>query len=495
LKVAFTTPEIFSLVRRTNLAEISEFLPKTLHALGADVRVFMPLHGDLAAENILDLAFAGDVVIPEDRGELTLKVYTATLAGTNLPLVMFDHAELFRNRHPYGDDNGPYADNWRRYAAFARGVLASFELLRFSPSVIHCMDWTSGLIPLFQELEYRSQTPTHPAAKAGTYFALHNLAMQGTFEREILPKIGVPLEYFRSVEGLELGGRVNFLKAGIEFATIVGSHSPNQALRLQSEERGDGLDESFKRRKKELVGVLTGIDYRAWDPGTDMLLAQPYSLEEADPLKGKRKCKATLQEGLRLAVEPRTPVISIIGRFDSDNGFDLLAEAITPILERSTQLIMMGPGQPEVLERLRTVEQTFSNCCRVLEGYNINTAHTLMGGSDILLLPGHFHPSNSLCAIAMRYGTVPIAYGTSGLEDTINDIQKDPKNGTGLFFDHYGVGGLLTALDEARSLFKKSKDWKMFVRRCMEEDFSWRESARNHLLAYRRVTRRARPGK
>jgi starch synthase len=141
------------------------------------------------------------------------------------------------------------------------------------------------------------------------------------------------------------------------------------------------------------------------------------------------------------------------------------------------------------------VEQTFSNCCRVLEGYNVNTAHTLMGGSDILLLPGHFHPSNSLCAIAMRYGTVPIAYGSSGLEDTITDIQKDSERGTGVFFDHYGTTSLLKALDAARTLFKKPKDWKMFVGRCMEQDFSWRESARNHLLAYRRVTRRARPSK
>jgi len=495
LKVAFTTPELFFLVRRTNLAEISEFLPKTLHAMGTDVRVFMPLHGDLAAENILDLTFAGDVVVTEGKSELTLKVYTATLRGTELPLVLFDHAELFRNRHPYGDDNGPYADNWRRYATFARGVLASFELLRFSPSVIHCMDWTSGLIPLFQELEYRALDPKHPAAKAGTFFALHNLAMQGTFEREILPHVGIPLEFFRSVEGLELGGRVNFLKAGIEFATIVGSHSPTQALRLQTEERGDGLDESFKRRKKELVGVLAGIDYRAWDPGSDVLLAQQYSPNDADPQKGKRKCKAALQEGLRLAIEPRTPIVTIIGRFDSDSGFTLLAESITPILERGAQLIMMGPGQPEVLERLRTVEQTFSSSCRVLEGYNINTAHTLMGGSDILLLPGHFHPSNSLCAIAMRYGTVPIAYGNSGLQDTITDIRQDAKRGTGVFFENYGMLSLLEALDAARAIFKKAKDWKAFVQRCMEQDFSWRESARNHLLAYRRVTRRARPKK
>ena len=94
-------------------------------------------------------------------------------------------------------------------------MLEALPLLKFEPDILHCMDWTSGLIPVLRELEYEEQQPDHPAARAGTYFCINNLAMQGTFEREILPKIGVPHSVFKNTcRASSCGGKVNFLKAG-----------------------------------------------------------------------------------------------------------------------------------------------------------------------------------------------------------------------------------------------------------------------------------------
>ena len=489
MRVAFVTPELLALVRRTSLAEISEFLPQTLLSLGADLRLFLPFHQDVEAERLIDLKKVGQVEVEDGEERTTLEVHTGRLG--ELPIVLIDHPVLFRSRHPYGDEEGPYSDNWRRYAVFTRGVLAAMRLIKFKPDVIHCVDWTTGLLPLIHRLEV-ADDKDHPAAKAGTYFGIHNLAMQGSFEREVLPKIGIPHHLFQHVEGIQLGGKVNFLKAGAEFATVIGTHSPSMAERVQTVERGDGLEETFRRRKKELVGVLSGIDYRAWDPSHDPLLAQPFSADDNDPSVGKRKCKATLQAGIRLDNGPRTPLVTIIGRFDSDSGFDILAEALTPMLERNLQLVLMGPGSPEILERVRTVEQTFTGRCRIIEGYNVNTAHTLLGGADMLILPAHYHASNALCAIAMRYGVVPVVYAHSGLEDTVINALEDPKKGTGILFPNYNSDSLLAGIDAARALYKKAGDWKLMLQRCLSQDFSWQESGRKYLKAYRRVTRRTR---
>lgn len=489
LKVAFVTPELQSLVRRTNLAEISEYLPRTLRQLGTDVRVFLPFHRDIDPDELVDLRTVGTVRVTDDDGELEVEIQEAL--SDELPIVLVNHPELFRARHPYGDDSGPYADNWRRYAVFARAVLEATELLDFAPDLFHCVDWTTGLIPVIQALEYAGKRPEHPGAKAGTYFGIHNLAMQGAFEREILPKVHLPHRLLKSIDGFELGGKVNYLKAGAEFSTIIGTHSPAQAARIQEIDRGDGLEETFRRRKKELVGVLNGIDYRTWDPSADPLLAESFSAKD-ETLKGKRKCKTTLQSSLRLDNGPRTPLVTIIGRFDSDSGFDILAEALTPMLERNIELVLMGPGQADILQRIRTVEETFTGRCRLIEGYSIHSAHTLLGGADILLLPAHYHPSNALCAIAMRYGVVPVVYAHSGLEDTVRDLSVDPKGGTGILFPHYTSDSLLDGIDAARALYKKAPEWKRLVLRVLKQDFSWQESARNYLKAYRRVTRRKR---
>lgn len=456
---------------------------------GADVTVFLPFTQDIDPAQLTEFEPCGEVSVRDCEGQTTLTLHQGRSSG--LHIVLIGHKELFRQRHPYGDDNGPYEDNWRRYALFARAVLEAFGRLAMTPDILHCLDWTTGLIPVLHRLEYGANRPDHPTARAGTYFAVHNLAMQGSFERSILPKIHIPHLYFRAVEGLELGGKVNYLKAGAEFATILGTHSPTQVDRIQDSGRGDGLETTFRRRKKELVGIINGIDYRAWDPACDPLLPQEFGTADVD-LAGKRKCKAHLQATLKLDNGPRTPLICIIGRFDTDSGFDVLAESLIPMLERNVQLVMMGPGQANILERMRNVESSFNTRCRVIGGYHLGTAHTVLGGADVLLMPAHYNPSSALCAIAMRYGVTPLAYAHSGLEDLIVDQTHSPETGTGFAFYTYSSEALLEGLDQARAVYKKAADWKTLVHRCLAQDFSWRESARTYLKAYRRVTRRIR---
>jgi starch synthase len=447
----------------------------------------LPYSQEVNTAPLSDLKPVGEVRVKDGQSKLSLGVLTGLLA--DLPVVLIDHPQLFRAKQPYGDEEGPYADNWRRYALFSRAVLESLPLLGFEPDIIQCMDWTTGLIPVIREVEYAARHPEHPAAKAGTFFAIHNLAMQGAFEREILPHIGLPHRVFQHVRGIELNGKVNFLKAGAEFATIVGTHSPSHAQRIQETDRGYGLEETFRRRHKELVGITNGIDYRTWDPSNDSLLPQTFSIRDKE-LAGKRKCKAALQTALSLDGGARVPLAAVIGRFDADSGFDILAEVMTSVLERNLEVVLMGSGKHEILERVKTMEGTFNGRCRLIEGYNVNTAHTLLGGADLLILPSHYHSSNALVAIGMRYGVVPVIYSGSGLEDTVIDYEKDARRGTGFTFRSYTGEGLLEGIDAARKVYKEPGDWRALAQRCLKQDFSWQATAHNYLKAYRRVTRR-----
>jgi len=494
LKVAFASPELQSLVRRTNLAEVAEYLPRALAGEGADVRVILPYSQDIEQDKLSGLETLGTIRVSmggEAAEEHELTLHRARLG--ELQLVLLDHPTLFRERHPYGDGNGPYEDNWQRYAIFSRAFFEVLEKIDFTPDVIHCFDWTTGLIPVIHKLEHVGRKECR-TGRAGVFFSVNNVAIQGSFERSILPHIGLPHRLFQAIEGVELAGKVNFLKAGAEFATIVGTFSEGMVERLQSIDRGDGLDDTFRRRTKELVAVQNGIDYATWDPETDPLLPQNFSASSKEPA-GKKKCKSHLQTTLNLdpgTGKDRMPLIAVIGRFDADSGFDVLGEALTPLLERNLQLVLMGPAQEDIGERLRTIETTFAGRCRYLPGYHLNTAHALLGGADMLLLPAHSHATGALCAIAMRYGVSPIAYASSGLEDIITNAETHPKNGTGFLFEHYSGESLIEAVDRARGRFKKAADWKPVVASCLAQDFSWQESAKSYIKAYRRVTRRVR---
>ncbi len=50
LRIAFATPELQSLVRKTSLAEVSESLARTLRQEGADIRVFLRAGGRTLTE-------------------------------------------------------------------------------------------------------------------------------------------------------------------------------------------------------------------------------------------------------------------------------------------------------------------------------------------------------------------------------------------------------------------------------------------------------------
>jgi len=487
LRIALITPEYHSLVRRTNLALVAESLAKALQGARQEVGVFLPRTADVDLDALTGLRLRTQVEVSDPQGPLLFEVHEGRVG--DVTVFLFENDALFGRRHPYGNEEGPYADNWRRYAAFSRAVLASLEALQFTPEVLHCLDWTTGLVPLYH-LRLTEGKPDHPLAQTGTYFAIHNLAMQGVFEREILPHVGIPHRYFRGVGGIELSSKVNFLKAGAEFATIVGTHSAGHALKIQQRDRGYGLEETFQRRKKELVGIPNGIDYEAWNPSSDSALPAPFGPTDKD-LAGKRKCKAQLQAQLKLDNGPRTAVACTIGRWDADSGFDLVAEVLTEILERNVELVVMGQGSPEMTQRLATWESAFVGRMRVIDGYDQRTAHLMMGGADILLLPSHYQPANPLFAIAMRYGVVPIVYARSGLEDQVLDFTTDKRAGTGFHFQPYTADGLMNGVNEALGVYKDPEKWRLIVRRCLAQDLSWHATAEEYLKAYRRVTRRA----
>ena len=490
MKIAFITPELHPLVRTTQLAELTHSLSRALAHGGSEVHVFLPWTDGLQLDHLENQVESGSVTVKDGVGPVTFTLLSGTVG--NVRVHLFENEPFFGSRNPYGGNEGPYPDNWRRFSLFARAALEALVPLKLSPDILHCMDWTTGMLPVIHELEYVAKRRDHPATKAGTYFQIQNLASQGVFEREVLPQMALPHRIFTAVDGIELGGKVNFLKAGAEFGTILGTHSPGHAERIQEQDRGYGLEETFRRRHKELVGVTNGIDYHAWDPSNDPLLAQSYSAKDKT-LNGKKKCKAALQSALNLDKGPRTPLAAMIGRFDSDSGFDLLAEMLTPILERNVEVVLMGAGRPDIQERLKTMETTFVGRCRVIDGYQLNTAHALMGGADMLLLPSHYSPGNALCAIGMRYGVVPIIYAGSGLEDYVVDLNANPRGGTGILFERYTGDGLLEGIDAARKQYKNATGWKQIVSRCLRQDFSWQATAGEYLKAYRRVKRRVRP--
>jgi len=107
-------------------------------------------------------------------------------------------------------------------------------------------------------------------------FTIHNMGYHGLFGRDALERAGIPVGVFHPA-GIEFFGNVNFLKGGLVFADYLTTVSRKYAQEIQTREFGYGLDGVVRGRADRLVGILNGVDYTAWSPERDKVIAARYS--------------------------------------------------------------------------------------------------------------------------------------------------------------------------------------------------------------------------
>ena len=73
--------------------------------------------------------------------------------------------------------------------------------------------------------------------------------------------------------------------------------------------------------------------------------------------------------------------------------------------------------------------------------------------------------------IAMKYGTIPIASRTGGLQDSITHWKN------GFLFEKGRSIRLKKAIEHALNVWRDKEQYKKMVERAMRTDFSWDKSA------------------
>jgi starch synthase len=371
----------------------------------------------------------------------------------------------------YGDRSGDYPDNHLRFAVLCRAALEVSRRL-FPVDVLHCHDWQASLLPAW--IKGRTVADPHFLGTK-TLLTIHNLGYQGIFDASVMSEIGLSRALY-TPEGFEFWGKVSLLKAGIVFADVLTTVSPTYAEEIQTPEYGFGLDGLLRRRKADLTGILNGVDYTLWNPETDNHLPAPYSTAD---LSGKEICKRELLREMGFPdADTACPVIGIVSRFTSQKGFDLLGQAAAELLAADLRLVALGSGEPEWEELFRDLEAAYPDKIRVRFGYDDRLAHRIEAGADMFLMPSRYEPCGLNQIYSLRYGTVPVARATGGLDDT---IQAD----TGFKFRDYNGKALLDSVRAACELWQDQTAWKAMMVRGMRKDFSWSVSAAAYSRLYR----------
>jgi starch synthase len=477
VKILFISSEGLPYSKTGGLADVVEGLPRALQALGHEVAVLLPrYHGNKVASVLVSS-------VTTALGEkLRFPAIAEAAPAKGVRYFFVDDPPYFDRAQLYGDKSGDYVDNAERFAEFSRVAIEVMKRV-WLPDVVHCHDWQSALVPVL----LRTQHMTDPVVRSlPVVLTIHNLGYQGLFPQTTMRSIGLPASLF-TMDTLEFYGKVNFLKGGLIFADYLTTVSRRYAKEIQTPEYGWGLEGVIRNRGDRLVGILNGVDYGAWSPESDPLIAQNYSVHN---LEGKKACKKDLLAAFHLPEENlERPLVGIVSRFADQKGFDLIAEIAPELMKENMALVALGTGQPEYEKLFKGLADKYSARVGVKIGYDNTLAHKVEAGADLFLMPSRYEPCGLNQIYSLRYGTVPVVRATGGLDDTIQNFSPKTQQGTGFKFDEYDGGALLGTIRAALKAYREPKVWHVIQANGMAKDYSWKASAAAYVTLYEAAKR------
>jgi starch synthase len=473
LKVLILAAEIVPFAKVGGLADVVGALPKALQALGHDVRLVMPRYrqvdpGRFHLQSILE-------AIPVSMGNYQVQVSVRQgEIGDHIPVYMIDAPRYFDRENIFG-----YTDDGERFILFCRAALETVRALSWSPDVVHCNDWHTGIVPNWLHTIYRDDAFFSNTASV---YTIHNLAYHGIFGYRLLEVAGVATNGFLYPQSVESGNVVDIMGRGILFADAITTVSERYAQEILTPTFGEKLDHLLRSRRDRLFGILNGIDYQDSDPATDDYIHTQFSVQSLDR---RVENKVALQQQMHLPVREDVPLLAMISRLTDQKGFDLLAQIIQPLLAQDVQFVLLGIGDQHYHEMFQSLAARYPEQVAVFLTFNTELARRIYAGSDMFLMPSRFEPCGTSQMNAMRYGCVPIVRQVGGLADTVQEYDPSSGEGNGFVFKNYDPWEFFAAVVRAMALYRFKDIWQTLQRRGMEADHSWHASAKHYVDVYR----------
>ncbi len=463
MKIIHLAAEYGPLVKVGGLADVVGSLTKALKDKGLDVSVILPYYGVIKIKKDNRELIEGNLEVSFEGKKETFNLWKTEVQGERVPVFLIENKRFSsKNVYPEKDaSSGGGKKEAEKFLFLSKAAKKVAKILK--ADILHCHDWHVGITPYFVRKEKRIKT----------LLTIHNLKYQGKYKAKTVNRL----------LGTNLKEEVNCLKLGIKTANLINTVSPSYSEEILTKEFGSGLEGILKRRKKDLSGILNGLDIDFFNPQKDKFLKKNYSFEN---LKDKKENKKELQKEYFEKQNPNIPILGMVTRLADQKGIDLVKNIFEDLIREKVQFILLGKGNKEYERFFKKMDKKHENFSAHLE-FNEKLAHQIYGGADIFLMPSEFEPCGLGQMIAMRYGTIPVVRATGGLKDTVISIKKGAK-GTGFLFKEYKAESFLNKITEAFDIFEEKKVWSQIQKNGMKKDFSWKRSAQKYIRIYQRLS-------
>jgi len=231
-KILYISQEITPFLPTAEISKITRELPQKANENGREIRVFMPKFGVInerrhQLHEVIRLS-GMNLVINDVDHPLIIKV--ASIPQARIQVYFIDNEEYFQRKATLNSKDGKFfEDNDERSIFFIRGVMETVKKLGWTPDIIHCHGWMTGLLPLYLKNMYKND-PHFAESKIiySLYNHEENLALDAklsdklvfdNIDKDLLGDLSAP-----TVESLsELGAK-------FADAVVQGSESLNPRL-------------------------------------------------------------------------------------------------------------------------------------------------------------------------------------------------------------------------------------------------------------------------
>ena len=463
MKILFIAAESHPFMKVGGLGDVAYALPKALRRNNIDARVILPKYGKIA-----DSFKESMITIAEFKVSVGWRNQYCGLQYLEYDGIAFyfiDNEYYFNRENAYG-----YDDDGERFAFFDRAVLEAIKYMEdFTPDVLHCNDWHTGMIlPLLKQYY-----PEFSNIK--TIFTVHNLQYQGLFSKDILKELLSLDDSYYNDAALKQYEGISFMRGGLNFSDKISTVSRTYAEEIKTSYYGEGLDELLNYRKEDLSGIVNGIDFELFNPASDKDIYHNFDSKSID---GKAVNKIELQKYLKLPVCSDVPMIGLVTRLVKQKGLDLVAHVLEELLQLEIQLVIVGTGDADYENMFKYIAGKYPEKMSANILFDNNLAKKVYASCDMFLMPSLFEPCGIGQLLALRYGTIPIVRETGGLKDTVNSYNEVDNTGNGFSFANYSAEDMLYTIRRAIYYYYDKKIWKKMVVNAMEEDNSWTQSAK-----------------
>lgn len=480
LSILFVSSEVFPFAKAGGIADVSYSLPLALRELGHDVRVMLPKYGSVSERKnrIHEINRLRDIPIKMGKEP---ELATVKSSSINNPRVKVQ-AYITTNKTFFDSKRGiyrdpktweEYPDNPLRFIFFSRSVIETCLLLGWYPDIIHCNDWQTALIPAFVKKGFPKEFK-----KTKVVFTVHNFRDQGAYTGIEYKTTGLPKEIKQDYRHKN---RFNFMKGALIHSDYVTTVSPSyETEMLEDKTHGNGLETLLD--KKNFKGILNGIDIWGWNPEKDKEIESKYDGNFEDY---KYDNKVALVNKAGFEFKPRTPLIGMITRLDSQKGVSLFIEAADELFKEDLQVIILGKGDAKLKNKLSKISKKYPEKLKLKFGIDEPRAHLIEAGSDMFLLPSQYEPCGLNLMYSLVYGSVPIVRATGGMKDIAEDYDEKTKTGNSFVFKDYKANDLVKAVKRALKIYNDQETWEQLAKNGMEGDYSWDDSAKEYDEIYR----------